>query len=157
MWRFSRARDDNRLGAIRLNHLRVNVVHLPITEVRIDREYGMSVRDARAFLEFRGRGRIGDSDHAPPGENDADVGGDRFRSHRKEQRDSLPSMQTERVETVRDPRTQTMQLPVGHLADGVGSLQSEENRGLVRGGVEATLGDVQLRAREPFRVTRICG
>jgi len=66
-------------------------------------------------------------------------------------------MQTERVETVRDPRTQTMQLPVGHLADGVGSLQSEENRGLVRGGVEATLGDVQLRAREPFRVTRICG
>jgi len=117
----------------------------------------MSVRDARAFLEFRGRGRIGDSDHAPPGEHDADVGGDRFRSHRKEQRDSLPSMQTERVETVRDPRTQTMQLPVGHLADGVGSLQSEENRGLVRGGVEATLGDVQLRAREPFRVTRICG
>src|SRR2546428_3723887 len=111
MWRFSRARDDNRLGAIRLNHLRVNVVHLPITEVRIDREYGMSVRDTRPFLEFRGRGCVGDSDHAPPGAYDADVGGDRLLSYRHAQRLSPTPMRTDPLGTTGDPGTLTSHVP----------------------------------------------
>src|SRR5207249_10436686 len=99
----------------------------------------------------------GNADHAPPRQDDSEVGRYRFRGHGHEQRDLLPPSQAELVQPIGDPSTQSSQLTLRHLPYGVGSLESVEDGRLVRARTEAALRDIHPRAREPLRMARIEG